>query len=346
MFKKVQVLTIVVCGLQFAILGCRTPDPAVALLESELRWMEDNLYTLDDQLDRCCEQLQSAQRNNVALRAQLATTYRQQGSMKPGDSPSGNSQGSTGSASDGGPFDEELGEDDDLLRGLTAPEVEYGDADAAPNVKGEAEEELPEGVEMQGVPDEDEIRKAVPDSGEPLTDPFEDAANAKADQVTRIQLNRQLTGGYDFDGQPGNEGVIVVLEPQNARKKYLAQTGEVTVEVRNPSKPGPAGQVAKWRFDAVEITGRMQETLLGRGIHLKLPWPNGFPDAEKLKLVVGFDTQEGRHLVAEKDIRVKLPESPTVMARTADQVPSDDATWQPGRAASVPPLLEWNPDRF
>ncbi len=45
MFKFICAMTTVV--LLLVVTGCRTPDPTVDLLESELRWMEDNLYQMD-----------------------------------------------------------------------------------------------------------------------------------------------------------------------------------------------------------------------------------------------------------------------------------------------------------
>ena len=48
------------------------PDPTVELLESELRWMEDNLYQLDAQLEASKRQLDSTRRENAALRLELA----------------------------------------------------------------------------------------------------------------------------------------------------------------------------------------------------------------------------------------------------------------------------------
>lgn len=39
--------------------GCRTPDPSVDLLEGELRWMEDQLYMLEDELEKKCDELAS-----------------------------------------------------------------------------------------------------------------------------------------------------------------------------------------------------------------------------------------------------------------------------------------------
>ncbi len=39
------------------VMGCITPDPSVDLLEGELRWMEDQLYIMEDELEDRCREL-------------------------------------------------------------------------------------------------------------------------------------------------------------------------------------------------------------------------------------------------------------------------------------------------
>ena len=106
--------------------------------------------------------------------------------------------------------------------------------------------------------------------------------------VSRIVLNSRLTGGIDLDGQPGDDGLLVVIEPQNAAGHYLALPGDVSIDVIDPSRSGIDGQIARWDFDATETTTRMKQTLLGRGIHLELPWPEDRPASARLKVQVRY----------------------------------------------------------
>ena len=43
--------------------GCMAPDPSVELLEGELRWMENQLYMLEDELQQKCDQLADCRAN-------------------------------------------------------------------------------------------------------------------------------------------------------------------------------------------------------------------------------------------------------------------------------------------
>ncbi len=40
-----------------ALVGCRYHDPSIDLLESELRWMEDQLYLLEDEVQTKAREL-------------------------------------------------------------------------------------------------------------------------------------------------------------------------------------------------------------------------------------------------------------------------------------------------
>ena len=47
--------------------GCRSTDPSVDLLESELRWLEDRMYLMDEELEQKCAELDSCRRNHASL---------------------------------------------------------------------------------------------------------------------------------------------------------------------------------------------------------------------------------------------------------------------------------------
>jgi hypothetical protein len=125
--------------------------------------------------------------------------------------------------------------------------------------------------------------------------------------VARIRLNPQLTGGYDFDNRLGDEGLLVVIEPQDAAGQYLPISGNVSVRVTDPEQPRTEARVARWDFDEVEAAGHMKKSLFGKGIHLKLPWPAEPPTNRKLRVEVQYATTSGRLLRAQRDITIDLP---------------------------------------
>ena len=124
------------------------PDPSVELLESELRWMEDNLYRIDNQLETCLRQLESTRRNNAALRLELANSQRAvpmgqiigPTNATPVSAPS---QRSNGNGNNSEKFDEELDNED--LYDLAAPVVELGDGEEDTSDDENGMFDLPEG---------------------------------------------------------------------------------------------------------------------------------------------------------------------------------------------------------
>jgi hypothetical protein len=335
--KVLQITTVV--GIFLVAAGCRTPDPSVELLESELRWLEDNLYSLDDQLERCCEQLASAQRNNDVLRKELAAARRPSSEARPTEAPDR-----------GPPAEDEFD--------LSPPVVEYGQSDSgvdAPRGGGIQGNGVPPGDAPAPIPADPRLREPkieVPDSTPPPLDPSAvenalDDYTTKATSVQEIHLNERLTGGYDFDGRPGHEGVLVVVEPRNKRGDYVDVPGELTVEVRDPTKSGLEARVGKWSYNAAESAAFLRESLLGRGLHLRLPWPATPPESDRLSLSVAFATVDGRELRAERTIQVR--NSPPV-AGVPVGTSAHAANWTPGRLpasevlpAGAPPI--WSPTR-
>lgn len=148
-------------------------------------------------------------------------------------------------------------------------------------------------------------------------------------RVTQLVLNQELTGGYNSDGRPGDEGIMVVIEPRDAGGRRVEAPAAVSAVVLDPALESEAARVARWDFSAAETAETLFNSDLGRGIGLQLDWPAGPPDHEQLHLFVRYTTSEGRHVEADQPIRIELPEE-----RTAGWVPSQHPA--PGRQASRP----------
>ena len=327
------------------------PNPHVELLESELRWMEDNLYLMDDHLDRTLEQLHSVRRQNAILRLELADARKSSDPRGAGRSTStaGSPGGRKSASGSDEAFDEE--KDDEGILDLTPPDVKIGPSSNSvdkndPVTKeennssgsGSTDRKEPEqlerpanvrpldrpldppdsdeaGVELREFPEipEPRIPPAV-DPGAPSDTPPVNPFGAPDEEtiqlerpksVTRIVLNRRLTGGYSFDGVAGHEGIMVVVEPQSETGEYVPAAGEVLVHVSDPGKDGTERQIATWRLGAFESARFLKQTLLGKGIHLQLPWPGPPPTSRKLLVSVDYQTADGRKLNTTKSILVE-----------------------------------------
>jgi hypothetical protein len=259
-----------------AMAGCRTPDPSVDLLEGELRWLEDQLYQAEDEYRLKCAQLASCRRENQTLR-KAASKGARGATLQPLDGASSSPEESP----------ERSAPSEDIPE-LRIPSVEPGEP-VDPRI------ELPEFDTMRLDP---ELKTT---SG--TTD------TAVDNRVTHIVLNPRLTGGHNFDEKAGDEGLMIVVEPRNADGEYVEFSGPVSVVVLDPSKTGPEARVARWDYDATEIAGLMRRSLLGKGIHLELPWPNQPPEHDSLRVFVRYTTGDGRQLQADRRVDVDPPAS-------------------------------------
>ena len=125
--------------------------------------------------------------------------------------------------------------------------------------------------------------------------------------VTHVVLNRRLTSGFDGDGEPGDEGFIVVLEPRNANGQYVPLAGAVSVVAIDLELDGPESRLGHWNFTANETSQNLRTTLLAKGIHLQIPWTTTPPEHSRLRVFVRYKTVDGRQLEADEQVLIVVP---------------------------------------
>lgn len=239
------------CAL--VLTGCRS-DPNIELLERDLRYLEDKVYSLQDVVEQKNSEINSVRRENETLRRRLGLPDLNDDFQSFNDLPSAPQMlATTGLRPIHGPAE------------LQPPNIDLG---------------------MSVDPEEAEVVDR---------------------HVAAIHINPRLTGGYDFDKKPGDEGVMVVIEPRNRNGQYVDETGQLSIVVLDPSREGKEAYVARWDFDAAEAQAKMKRSLLGKGIHLQLPWTSGYPEHETLVLFVRYETPDGRKIEQKKEFRIELP---------------------------------------
>ena len=149
-----------------------------------------------------------------------------------------------------------------------------------------------------------------PAGGQPLA-----GASAPADNspVAQITLHPALTGGIGTGGRPGDEGLLVVVEPRDFGGNIVNAPGNISVALLDPAL---TGEQAGWR---VGILPRRRPKGMIRtgsqpGIHLRLPWIST-PAHDRLKVFVRYTTRDGRKLQAERLIGVALNGPPPARPR-------------------------------
>ncbi|MFC1758160.1 hypothetical protein ACFL2H_05245 [Planctomycetota bacterium] len=313
--------------------GCQsTPDPSIELLESELRWYEDQLYLMNRELASSHQQLESARRYNSSLKSEMhsfsedatpteSTPGRGSGGRKRifpfGILPNKpTSRKSNAASSDASTDDEEY----------QIPNISHGTEEADPH-------SIPEATLGPDVPAREPID--IPQGGAPDADLNNGESNGyfdeevesfeleeigssgimRDDSVAQVVFNSRLTGGHNSDGHAGDDGLYIVLEPRTKRGSYAAVAGELTIEVFAEDQPRNfQNRIARWDFDASETAAAMRQSLLGKGVHLELSWPAEPPRTTSLVVVAKFVRSDGRRLTAERAIKID-PDGKRILSR-------------------------------
>ncbi len=316
--------------------GCRT-DPAIIALERENRDLEDEIYALQDLLDRTQDELE-------ACRARAATTPPPRGgeaqpSAEPSAGPSqipapqrvplpvpripepstgldapGNSSGSPPKLPElpkvelpGNPLPP--GQVPSTLRGA-APVTEPGDRPAQSGPAAAPQGNAPR-PQFQPAPPAAPAHssKIGPASTASPVRLVGATAGPVSDnrQVRRISLHRVMTAGWDRDASPGDEGLSVLLEPRDAHGRVLAAPAPVVVVLVDPALPGDQARVARWDLSAADLLSTYRDTPLAEGFYLLLPWPDGPPLHDRLEVFVRYTTDDGRRLEARQPVHVAMP---------------------------------------
>ena len=128
-------------------------------------------------------------------------------------------------------------------------------------------------------------------------------------RITHVHIDPVHTGGSDFDHQPGDDGILIVIEPRNQSDAFVPLAGPLMVVVLDYAKrdAGAEARVAKWELTAQQVDRSLHNNSSQRGIYLRLPWGEQRPESNKLMVAVRYTTADGRKLEATRDIFVTLP---------------------------------------
>lgn len=285
--------------LAIAATGCRS-NISQELLEQELRMQEDKIYEQQGMIEEYQAQLESCRRENQTLlkSAPVVTSPRVE-SRRKGHSP----------------LESEMSLPDVQVPGEPAPPYD------GPPLISPPDPDVPEGEHIRddgrSSPPNVQLPSSSTTPGDRMQLPEYELQNdeempvddrtAADDVVTQITLNRKLTGGHNADGEPGDDGLMVVVEPLDASGQLLEIPAPVSVVVLDPAQEGEAARVARWDFTAEEAAEHIKRTPMGDGLHFELRWPHSPPVNRELNLYVRYTTPEGKKLQVEKKVEINLP---------------------------------------
>jgi hypothetical protein len=152
----------------------------------------------------------------------------------------------------------------------------------------------------------------------------------------RITIGRG-TGGYDQDHQLGDEALQVVIEPRDGADHVIKAPGTVTITALEISSEGIKTPFSAWTVSPEQLRKSWKSGFFTTGYVLVLPFQTS-PHSPQVRVVVRFQTDDGRLFEADRDVRVML--RPEVLGAP----PSPEAAPLPvPRKLDVPPPPDGGP---
>lgn len=307
--------------------GCKS-DLNQQLLERELRYQEDQIYQLQDELADKCARLEHAAGENASLRKQLgvsdadaAAPSRGRRPRAPGVPPATTvppaiqiPDAAPRLPRGGGPAPRGDAPPVDLapptLEGVPPLPAEPGrsspttDAGSGLSLPPAAAVIDPAARPIESVAAEPTIQPASTDSAAPALVRLSYDEPADGGEAIRLAINPSASSGVDADGDGQSEGLSLAIEPRNRGERLVGLSGDVTITAYDAAAGSGAPPLARWTVAAADAATRFRPTGRRRGLVIDLPWQGTLPAAGHVRVTVESPAAAGP-LTAEALVPVR-----------------------------------------
>jgi len=117
-----------------------------------------------------------------------------------------------------------------------------------------------------------------------------------------------LSGGYDVDGKPGDDGVVVYLKPVDAQGDVVKVAGEIRIQLYDLAAPPAENLIGEYVVPVAQARELWYGKLLTYHYTVKCPWPQRPPRNPEITIRATFiDYLTQRVMTAQRTCTVKLP---------------------------------------
>lgn len=118
----------------------------------------------------------------------------------------------------------------------------------------------------------------------------------------------KLSGGSDYDGRPGDDGVTVYLRPVDREGNVIKVVGDISIQLYDLAAPPQQNFIGEYKIP-VDQAGRLWHgKFLTNHYTIKCPWPHGPPKHTEITIRATFvDYLTKRVISAQTTCTVKLP---------------------------------------
>jgi hypothetical protein len=125
--------------------------------------------------------------------------------------------------------------------------------------------------------------------------------------VTAIKLER-LTGGADYDGKPGDDGITVYLQPVDQNGHVIKAAGDIRIELFDLSNPDGRRLIGEYVWDVDHTRELWHGRLMTHHYTAKCPWRTGPPAHDEVTIRVAFtDYLTGQTFRAQQVAKIRSP---------------------------------------
>ena len=128
-------------------------------------------------------------------------------------------------------------------------------------------------------------------------------------RIDHLSINSWLTGGRNTDRHPGDDELVVMIQPRDGDGEPVKLPGTLQLRLTDPAAPEDSGPIGTWRFSPEECRSHWLASMLSRGFLFKLPWQTP-PTRKRLLLHARFDTTDGRRFDAATLVHITPPGNP------------------------------------
>ncbi|MFH1745881.1 MAG: hypothetical protein ABIG44_02440 [Planctomycetota bacterium] len=117
-----------------------------------------------------------------------------------------------------------------------------------------------------------------------------------------------LSGGFDVDGQPGDDGVAVYLKPIDAQGDVLKAAGEIRIQLYDLAAEPDDNLIGEYIIPVAQARELWYGKLMTNHYTVKCPWPRSAPAHPEITIRATFiDYLTQRVMSAQATCKVKLP---------------------------------------
>lgn len=121
-----------------------------------------------------------------------------------------------------------------------------------------------------------------------------------------IKFNMLLTSGQNRDGEPGDEGLSVMLIPIDTHGDLVKLAGEVELDLFDMTLESNEQRLGQWKFPIDEVRSKWQSGFISSGYLFQVAWQKP-PVARELTLHARLSIPDGRKFDVTSQVKVEPP---------------------------------------